>query len=111
MEVLRLHGARDIRVHHEPDPVPAAGEELVRITAVGLCGSDLHWYEDGGIGTARVTDPLVLGHEIGGVIVAGPSEGQRVVVEPADPCGACTLCRAGHGTPRPSTEHPATGGS
>lgn len=95
MEVLRLHGARDVRVHQEPEPVPAPGEELVRITAVGLCGSDLHWYEDGGIGSSRVVEPLVLGHEMGGVIVSGPREGERVVVEPANPCGRCAVCRAG----------------
>jgi len=95
MEVLRLHGARDVRVHQEPEPVPAPGEELVRITSVGLCGSDLHWYEDGGIGEDVVESPLVLGHEMGGVIVSGPREGERVVVEPADPCGHCAVCRAG----------------
>jgi L-iditol 2-dehydrogenase len=97
MEVLRLHGASDVRIHHEPEPVPAAGEELVRITAVGLCGSDLHWYEDGGIGTSRVDEPLVLGHEMGGVIESGARAGERVIVEPADPCGRCDVCRAGHG--------------
>ena len=96
MEVLRLHGARDVRVHQEPEPIPAPGEELVRVTTVGLCGSDLHWYEDGGIGSSRVVEPLVLGHEIGGVIVSGPREGERVIVEPANPCGHCAVCRAGH---------------
>jgi L-iditol 2-dehydrogenase len=96
MEVLRLHGAGDVRVHHEPEPTPGPGEELVRITAVGLCGSDLHWYEDGGIGEATVEAPLVLGHEMGGVIVSGSRDGERVVVEPADPCGHCSVCRAGH---------------
>lgn len=95
MEVLRLHGARDVRVHQEPEPIVASGEELVRITAVGLCGSDLHWYEDGGIGEDVVEAPLVLGHEMGGVIVSGPREGERVVVEPANPCGHCAVCRAG----------------
>jgi L-iditol 2-dehydrogenase len=95
MEVLRLHGASDVRVHQEPEPVPAPGEELVSITAVGLCGSDLHWYEDGGIGEARVVEPLVLGHEMGGVIISGPRSGERVVVEPANPCGHCLVCRAG----------------
>jgi L-iditol 2-dehydrogenase len=97
MEVLRLHGAMDVRVHQEPEPVVGPGEELVRITAVGLCGSDLHWYEDGGIGESMVGEPLVLGHEMGGVIVSGPREGERVVVEPADPCGHCDVCRAGNG--------------
>ena len=93
--MLRLHGANDVRIHHEPEPKPATGEELVRITAVGLCGSDLHWYEDGGIGGDVVVEPLVLGHEMGGVIETGPRSGERVVVEPADPCGTCAVCRAG----------------
>ena len=96
MEVLRLHGANDVRIHHEPEPIAAAGEELVRVTAVGLCGSDLHWYEDGGIGESVVGEPLVLGHELGGVIVSGPREGERVIVEPANPCGTCEFCRVGH---------------
>jgi L-iditol 2-dehydrogenase len=63
---------------------------------VGLCGSDLHWYEDGGIGESVVGEPLVLGHELGGVIASGPRAGERVIVEPADPCGLCEACLAGH---------------
>ena len=97
MDVLRIHARADIRLHEEPTPIPGPGEELVRITAVGLCGSDLHWYEDGGVGRAKITEPLVLGHEMGGVIAAGPREGLRVVVEPARPCGTCATCLAGHG--------------
>ena len=97
MEVLRLHGASDVRVHQEPEPVAAPGEELVRVTAVGLCGSDLHWYEDGGIGESVVDEPLVLGHELGGVVVSGPREGERVIVEPANTCGTCEFCRLGNG--------------
>lgn len=97
MEVLRLHGANDVRVHQEPEPIAGPGEELVRVTAVGLCGSDLHWYEDGGIGESRVGEPLVLGHELGGVIESGPRAGERVIVEPANPCGTCELCRVGNG--------------
>ena len=96
MDVLRLHGARDIRLHTEPGPVPDRGEELVRVTAVGLCGSDLHWFEDGGIGEDRVQDPFVLGHEMGGVVASGEREGERVVIEPANPCGQCDVCQAGH---------------
>ena len=97
MEVLRLHGANDVRVHQEPEPVAAPGEELVRVTAVGLCGSDLHWYEDGGIGESVVEEPLVLGHELGGVVISGPRAGERVVVEPANACGVCEFCRVGNG--------------
>lgn len=104
MQVLRLHGANDVRIHQEPEPVPSAGEELVRITAVGLCGSDLHWYEDGGIGDDVVTDPLVLGHEMGGVVMSGRRAGERVVVEPANPCGVCAPCRAGDGNLCPNVK-------
>ncbi len=96
MDALRLHGAGDIRLHTEPDPVPGPGEGLVRVTAVGLCGSDLHWFEDGRIGEDRVRDPFVLGHELGGVVASGTREGERVVVEPANPCRHCDVCRAGH---------------
>ncbi len=92
MDVLRLHGSGDIRLHEEPDPTPSPGEELVRMTAVGLCGSDLHWFEEGGIGADRVREPFVLGHEMGGVIASGDRQGERVVVEPANPCGTCDAC-------------------
>jgi L-iditol 2-dehydrogenase len=97
MEVLRLHGAGDVRIHEEPEPVAAPGEEIVQVTAVGLCGSDLHWYEDGGIGESVVVEPLVLGHEMGGLITTGPRAGERVVIEPANPCGHCAVCLAGDG--------------
>src|SRR5690349_17961956 len=93
----RLHGRRDLRLHDDPAPVPGAGEVIVRLTAVGLCGSDLHWYEDGAIGETGLDEPLVLGHELAGVIEGGPRDGERVAVDPADPCGACGECRAGGG--------------
>lgn len=97
MHVLRLHGPGDVRLHTEPDPVAEDGETMVRVTAVGLCGSDLHWYEDGAIGGDGLERPLVLGHELGGVIVAGPRAGERVAIEPARSCGHCVECRAGNG--------------
>ena len=50
MKVVRLHGARDVRLADEPVPVPGPGEALVRVTAVGICGSDLHWFGESGIG-------------------------------------------------------------
>jgi L-iditol 2-dehydrogenase len=92
----RFHAARDIRLAEEPMPVPAEGESLVRITAVGLCGSDLHWYDEGGIGDARITHPIVGGHEMAGVVVGGPLDGVRVAVDPAIPCHRCDLCLQGH---------------
>jgi L-iditol 2-dehydrogenase len=66
------------------------------VTAVGLCGSDLHWYADGAIGESHLDRPLVLGHEIAAVIDDGPRRGTRVAVDPADPCGECSICRGGH---------------
>jgi len=92
----RFHGARDIRLADEETPVPGEGESLVRITAVGLCGSDLHWYDEGGIGDSRITQPIVGGHEMGGVVEGGPLDGVRVAVDPAIPCLRCDLCLQGH---------------
>jgi L-iditol 2-dehydrogenase len=95
MRVARLHGVRDIRCANEPVPTAGSGEELVRITAVGLCGSDLHWFSTAGIGDARLEHPLVPGHEFAGVIDGGPRDGERVAVDPAIPCGRCATCRRG----------------
>jgi L-iditol 2-dehydrogenase len=61
-----------------------------------VCGSDLHWFTDGGIGDAQLTDPLVLGHEFAGVVVGGPDDGRRVAVDPAIPCGLCEQCLEGN---------------
>jgi L-iditol 2-dehydrogenase len=91
----RLHGAGDIRVADEPQPTPHAGESLVRVEAVGLCGSDLHWFEEGGIGGTRLADPVVPGHEFAGTVEGGPLDGRRVAVDPALPCGRCRLCLEG----------------
>jgi L-iditol 2-dehydrogenase len=66
------------------------------VRSVGICGSDLHWLNEAGIGDAVLTRPLVLGHEAGGVIDSGPRAGQRVAIDPAIPCEACEPCRAGH---------------
>jgi L-iditol 2-dehydrogenase len=94
--VSRLHGAGDIRVAEEPVPAAGAGESLVRVEAVGICGSDLHWFEEGGIGDARLADPLVIGHEFAGVVEGGPLDGRRVAVDPALHCGHCERCLEGH---------------
>ncbi len=95
MRVARLYAAGDIRVGDEPEPVPGSDEELVRVEAVGVCGSDLHWFTEGGIGDAGLTRPLVLGHEMGGTLVAGPREGLRVAIDPAIPCWNCASCHRG----------------
>src|SRR6201996_5057796 len=69
---------------------------LVRVTAVGICGSDLHWWDEGAIGDARLTHPLVLGHEGAGVIADGPRRGERVAIDPAIPDETCRACRDGY---------------
>ncbi|WP_020672415.1 zinc-dependent alcohol dehydrogenase [Amycolatopsis nigrescens] len=95
MRTARLHGSADLRVGDEPAPEAGAGETLVRVTAVGICGSDLHWYENGAIGDAKLERPLVPGHEGAGEIVAGPRRGERVAIDPAIPCETCRACRDG----------------
>jgi L-iditol 2-dehydrogenase len=89
---LRLHGTGDVRLHEEDRPEPREGETLVRVTAVGLCGSDLHWFAEGGIGDTHLDRPLVLGHEVAGVT----EDGRRVALDPAIPCHTCDLCLEGH---------------
>jgi len=104
---VRLHGPRDLRVEELPEPSPAGpGEALVRVTAAGICGSDLHTYAHARIGDTKVAAPLVLGHEFAGVVErcgtsAADGNGQplspglRVAVDPAAPCGTCAMCRRG----------------
>jgi L-iditol 2-dehydrogenase len=92
MRVARLHGRGDLRLHDEERPQPGPGEVLVRVQAVGLCGSDIHWFAEGSVGEAGVTRPFVLGHEFGGVT----QDGRTVAVDPAINCGYCTSCRNGH---------------
>lgn len=108
MLAARLYGPRDVRIDEIPAPgVPGPDEALLRVHAVGICGSDLHTYADGRIGDTQVQSPLVLGHEFGGVVLeAGPEAydglgqplraGQRVAVDPATPCRRCEMCEAGH---------------
>ncbi|MFH1008916.1 MAG: NAD(P)-dependent alcohol dehydrogenase [Candidatus Latescibacterota bacterium] len=102
MKCVKLHRAGDLRVAEIPRPEPAAGEVLVRITAVGVCGSDVHYFKDGRIGDTPVESPLILGHEPAGVIeavgegVTRVKAGDRVAVDPALPCGVCEWCIEGN---------------
>jgi len=95
VKALRLHAPGELRLHDESEPEPGPGEVLVQVGAVGLCGSDRHWFVEGAIGDAGLERPLVLGHEFAGTIVSGPRAGERVVLDPADPCGRCATCRGG----------------
>jgi L-iditol 2-dehydrogenase len=97
MDVLRLHGIGDLRLHSEPLPQPADGEVLLRVSAVGICGSDLHWFGEASIGDAQVSKPLVLGHEFSAIVEQPGSElhGKLVAVDPAIPCHHCEYCLGG----------------
>jgi L-iditol 2-dehydrogenase len=96
-----LHGPGDVRVEQRAVPEPAAREVLVEVAAVGVCGSDVHYYEHGRIGSFVVREPMILGHESSGRVVAlGPgvskhAVGDRVALEPGVPCGNCRECRTG----------------
>lgn len=108
MLAARLHGPEDVRVEPVPHPgPPAPGQVLLRVKAVGICGSDLHTYRHAEIGGIRLEGPLILGHEFTGVVEQvgqggldgnlQPLEpGSRVAVDPAQPCGRCELCGRGH---------------
>lgn len=97
---LRLHAAHDLRIEPVALPDPGPGEVTVRLGPGGICGSDLHYYHDGGFGPVRVREPIVLGHEAAGTVEAtGPgvtlAVGTRVALCPSRPCGACRYCDTG----------------
>lgn len=102
MQAALLYGIGDVRVELHERPVASNDELLVAVGAVSLCGSDRHYYLEGGIGTARVTEPIILGHEFAGTVVSeesrryGLEPGSLVAVEPARPCGRCEWCSRGH---------------
>jgi L-idonate 5-dehydrogenase len=99
--VCRLHAAHDLRVEEVPVAAPGAGEVLVRVEAGGICGSDLHYYQDGGFGPIRVREPIILGHEVAGTVeavgegVTNLRPGDRVALNPSRPCGRCRFCQRG----------------
>ena len=95
---IRLHGIGDLRLTDEArnDPVQE-GWSRIAVTSVGICGSDLHWFTEGGIGELGLEYPVVPGHEFAAVALDGPYAGRRVAVDPAIPCGGCEQCHAGHG--------------
>jgi L-iditol 2-dehydrogenase len=96
-----MYSTHDIRLEERPIPEPGPKEVLVEIRAVGVCGSDVHYYEEGRIGSFVVDEPLILGHESMGTVVALGDEatrhevGERVTLEPGVPDMTCRECRAG----------------
>lgn len=101
MKSIVIHAAKDLRIEGSEAETAGPGQVEIAIEAGGICGSDLHYYNHGGFGTVRVRQPMVLGHEVAGRIVAlgagvaGFAVGERVAVSPSRPCGACEYCQRG----------------
>jgi L-idonate 5-dehydrogenase len=96
-----LHAQEDVRIETLEVGEVGPRQVLVRIGAGGVCGSDIHYYWEGGIGTIRVTEPIVMGHEVAGTVEAVGAEvtrvrpGDRIALCPSRPCGKCKFCLAG----------------
>lgn len=101
MRTAVMTGLKELRMEERPIPRPMPGEVLVKIEYIGICGSDLHYYESGRIGNFIVEPPFVLGHEAAGTVVElgeGVTQlklGDRVALEPGRTCGHCEQCKAG----------------
>ncbi len=100
MDALVIHAPGDLRIEDVPTPSVGPGQVRVRVRAGGICGSDLHYYQHGGFGTIRIQQPMVLGHEVAGIIEeVGPGVGlvlgERVAVCPSRPCSTCRFCQLG----------------
>jgi threonine dehydrogenase-like Zn-dependent dehydrogenase len=95
-----MYGTHDVKLEGKPVPEPGPKDVLVEIKAVGVCGSDVHYYEEGRIGSFVVKEPPILGHESMGTVVALGDEatehevGDRVTLEPGIPDMTCRECRA-----------------
>jgi L-idonate 5-dehydrogenase len=91
MRAVVIHAAKDLRIEPRPTGEPGPGEVVVRLKRGGICGSDLHYYNHGGFGTVRLKEPMILGHEVAGEVVAVGAEvtglvpGDRVAVSPSRP--------------------------
>ncbi|MBT3199028.1 MAG: alcohol dehydrogenase catalytic domain-containing protein [Phycisphaerales bacterium] len=102
MKAAFLTGIRGMEIRQTPDPqITAPDEVLVKIDAVGVCGSDVHYYTTGAIGSQKIAYPWTVGHECAGTILETGSSvislqpGQRVAVDPLKTCGTCDQCLAG----------------
>jgi L-idonate 5-dehydrogenase len=96
--LARLYHQRDLRIETGSVPEPGEGEVLLRMAAAGICGSDLHYYQDGGFGSVRVREPIIPGHEASGYVKALGAGvclpvGALVAVNPSQPCGSCVYCQ------------------
>lgn len=100
-KALYMNGKLNLAFKEMEIPQPQADEVLVRVEYCGVCGSDVHFYETGCIGTTPIEGDLILGHEFSGVVEETGAEvknvcvGDRVVLEPGIPCGHCEFCKSG----------------
>lgn len=114
MRASVLTARRTIELQERPVPEPGPDDVLVRVRSVGVCGSDVHYYKEGRIGSYVVDAPLVLGHEVSGVVVGVGRDvpesrvGERVAIEPQRPCRRCRACKAGRYNMCPHLEFYAT---
>ena len=101
MDALIIHAPGDLRIEPCETPALQAGQLSVKVSAGGICGSDLHYFHQGGFGTVRLQEPMILGHEVAGVITQvgagteGFSVGERIAISPSRPCGVCRYCQQG----------------
>lgn len=101
MKAAIIHAARDLRIGEAEIPALGPDDVQVRIHNGGICGSDLHYYQDGGFGTVRIREPFIPGHEIAGTVMQTGSAvtrvrpGDNVAVNPSRPCGHCRYCLEG----------------
>ena len=101
MEALVIHAPGDLRVEQIVTPELGPEQLQLRVRCGGICGSDLHYYRHGGFGTVRIQEPMVLGHEVAGMVeavgasVSGFAAGDRIAVSPSRPCGLCRFCQQG----------------
>jgi len=101
MKAVVIHAAKDLRIEEREARKPGQGQVEIAIKAGGICGSDLHYYHEGGFGVIRVKQPMILGHEVAGMVTsvgAGVTDlvpGDRVAISPSLPCNQCEYCLKG----------------
>lgn len=98
---LVIHAPDDLRLDEQDAGEIGPGQVMVKVGMGGICGSDLHYFHNGGFGTVRIQEPMVLGHEVAGTVAAVAADvtsvriGDRVAINPSRPCGGCKFCLEG----------------
>ena len=101
MKAIVCHAPEDLRLDNFETDVLGTHQLQVDVAYGGICGSDLHYYQHGGFGTVRIKEPMVLGHEVSGIVrivgsaVQNFQAGQRIAISPSRPCGQCQYCQKG----------------